>query len=260
MINDLADSKEIQASFNNSNNSLQIAFGVSVLNPALWPTYKYSDIKIPSEMTRCVELFNEFYSLQLKNRKLTWIYSLGTCDIISRFDTKKIEMTVTTCQAVVLLLFNDSGRLSYQEIISQLNLEDEYATRLLHSLACGKYEILIKDPVNKAISPSDNFEFNPKFTHKLRKIKIPFPQLDENKKVIEVVVEERRHTIQAALVRIMKARKVLPLPQLKIECVEQLQTMFKPEIRAIKKEIDELITKDYFERDRDDSKLLKYIA
>jgi cullin 1 len=58
----------------------------------------------------------------------------------------------------------------------------------------------------------------------------------------------------------MKARKVLPLQQLEIECVEQLQTMFKPEIRAIKKEIDHLITKDYLERDRDDSKLLKYIS
>jgi cullin 1 len=88
-------------------------------------------------------------------------------------------------------LFNDAGRLSYQEIISHLNLEDEYVTRLLHSLACGKFKILLKEPVNKAISASDNFEFNTKFTHKLRKIKIPFPEEDEKKKVIEDVNKGR---------------------------------------------------------------------
>jgi cullin 1 len=92
MLNDLAVSKEMQASFNNSNNNLQMVFGVTVLNPAVWPNYKYSDLKIPSKMARCVELFKEFYSVQHNNRKLTWIYSLGTCDIISKFDTKKIEM------------------------------------------------------------------------------------------------------------------------------------------------------------------------
>lgn len=58
-------------------------------------------------------------------------------------------------------------------------------------------------------------------------MKIPVPPVDERKKVIEEVDKDRRYTIDAAIVRIMKSRKVLELQKLVIECVEQLSNMFK---------------------------------
>jgi cullin 1 len=58
-------------------------------------------------------------------------------------------------------------------------------------------------------------------------MKIPVAPLDERKKVIEVVDKDRRSTIDAAIVRIMKSRKVLGFQQLVMECVEQLSNMFK---------------------------------
>jgi len=262
MLNDFAASKEIQASFTaNSSTKLTVTLGVKVLNNLVWPTYKYSKLNIPSEMARCVEVFNDFYHGIHKHRQLTWIYSLGTCDIISRFDIKTIEITGSTCQAVVLLLFNDAGWLSYQEIQSLLNLEEEDVTTLLHSLACGKYNILLKNPVNKSISPGDHFEFNPNFTHKLTKIKIPLPQPVnvEKKRVTEVVNQERGDVIDRVIVRIMKARKVLSQQQLISECVEQLQEIFKPEIKSIKERIDGLITREFLERDEENSTVLKYM-
>lgn len=51
--------------------------------------------------------------------------------------------------------------------------------------------------------------------------------MDERKKVIEDVDKDRRYAIDAALVRIMKSRKVLGHQQLVMECVEQLGRMFK---------------------------------
>jgi cullin 1 len=75
-------------------------------------------------------------------------------------------------QASALLLFNSSDRLSYSEIMTQLNLLDEDVIRLLHSLSCAKYKILIKEPNTKTISPTDYFEFNAKFTDKMRRIKV----------------------------------------------------------------------------------------
>lgn len=75
-------------------------------------------------------------------------------------------------KACLLLLFNSSDRLSYSELITQLNLTDDDVIRLLHSLSCGKYEILKKEPSTKTISSSDVFEFNSKFTDKMRKIKV----------------------------------------------------------------------------------------
>ncbi|KAG8069085.1 hypothetical protein GUJ93_ZPchr0005g15665 [Zizania palustris] len=49
-----------------------------------WPSYKTFDINLPAEMVRCVEVFKEFYQTITKHRKLTWIYSLGTCVEFSR--------------------------------------------------------------------------------------------------------------------------------------------------------------------------------
>lgn len=76
-------------------------------------------------------------------------------------------------QASALLLFNASDRLTYSEIMSQLNLTDDDVVRLLHSLSCAKYKILNKEPSSKTISSTDTFEFNSKFTDKMRRIKVP---------------------------------------------------------------------------------------
>lgn len=76
-----------------------------------------------------------------------------------------------------MLLFNSSDRLSYSEIVTQLNLTDDDVVRLLHSLSCAKYKILTKEPNTKSISSNDVFEFNSKFTDKMRRIKVHFPVL-----------------------------------------------------------------------------------
>lgn len=71
-----------------------------------------------------------------------------------------------------MLLFNTSERLSYSEIMNQLNLSDDDIVRLLHSLSCAKYKILNKEPNTKTILSTDHFEFNAKFTDKMRRIKV----------------------------------------------------------------------------------------
>lgn len=72
----------------------------------------------------------------------------------------------------MLLLFNNAERLSYTEMLEQLNLSHEDLVRLLHSLSCGKYKILIKEPMSRTISKTDTFEFNSKFTDKMRRIRV----------------------------------------------------------------------------------------
>lgn len=137
--------------------------------------------------------------------------------------------------------------------MSQLKLSDDDTVRVLHSLSCAKYKILNKEPSNKIISPSDIFEFNSKFTDRMRRIKVlifnllhvicfllglenglrvnflqvQLPPSDEKKKVIDDVNKDRRFAIDAALVRIMKSRKIMTHQNLVAECVEQLSRMFK---------------------------------
>ncbi|WOL18867.1 cullin-1-like [Canna indica] len=265
MVTDLTLARENQSSFEDYLNSNPHAspgmdLTVTVLTTGFWPSYKSFDLNLPAEMVKCVEVFKEFYQTKTKHRKLTWIYSLGTCNINGKFEPKTMELVVTTYQAAALLLFNASDRLSYSEIMAQLNLTDDDVIRLLHSLSCAKYKILNKEPNTKSISSNDVFEFNSKFTDKMRRIKIPLPPVDEKKKVIEDVDKDRRYAIDASIVRIMKSRKVLGHQQLVMECVEQLGRMFKPDFKAIKKRIEDLITRDYLERDKDNPNLFRYLA
>ena len=66
--------------------------------------------------------------------------------------------------------------------------------------------------------------------------------------------------IDASIVRIMKSRKVVPHQQLMLECVEQLGWMFKPNYKIIKKRIEDLIAREYLERDTQSPNIFRYLA
>ncbi|KAF2579014.1 hypothetical protein F2Q68_00006493 [Brassica cretica] len=223
--------------------------------------YKTSDLNLPHEMVNCIESFKAYYETKTKHMRLMWIYSLGICHLNGRFDPKPIELIVSTYQADWLCAFNNTERLTYQELLEQLNHSHEDLARVLHSLSCAKYKFLEKEPASKTISTTDSFEFNSKFTDKMRRIKVPLPPVDDRKKVVEDVDKDRHYAIDASLVRIMKSRKVLPHQQLVSECVEQLiNRMFKPNIKMIKKRNEDLISRDYLERDTENPKTFKHVA
>ncbi|GFH16576.1 CULLIN_2 domain-containing protein [Haematococcus lacustris] len=264
MVTDLQLAKEKQTAFDEwlvgGGRKLALDISVTVLTTGFWPTYKSIDLSLPKEMVEGVELFKQFYEAVNQHRRLTWIYSLGSCMVKGNFDAKPIEMTMSTMQATVCLLFNDAEELSFEEIKQRVNLQDDDTLRLLHSLSCGKYKLLNKEPATKTINKADKFRFNNKFTDRMRRIKIPLPPVDEKKKVIEDVDKDRKYAIDAAIVRTMKSRKVLQHQQLVMEVVQQLSRMFKPDFKLIKKRIEDLISRDYLERDKENPQMFRYLA
>lgn len=117
-----------------------------------------------------------------------------------------------------------------------------------------------KEPVTRTITKTDNFGFNASFTCKSARIKISLPQTDEKKRVSEVVDGDRCHAIDAAIVRTMKARKVLSSQELLVECVEQLQATFKPKVKLMEKQIEDLISREFIERDKENPNIIRYVA
>jgi len=83
------------------------------------------------------------------------------------------------------------------------------------------------------------------------------PQQQETQKKIE---EDRKHMIEAAVVRIMKARKTMQHAQLVVEVTKQLQSRFRPNPLFIKKRIESLIDREYLERSQQDRKTYNYLA
>ncbi|GAX74529.1 hypothetical protein CEUSTIGMA_g1978.t1 [Chlamydomonas eustigma] len=263
MVTDLALAREKQQSFEEwmriNGKKLRIDFNVTVLTTGFWPFHKVVELALPQEMVDGVELFKSFYETGNK-RKLIWYYSLGTCHLRANFDPRSIELVLGTQQAACLLQFNDSEQLSFSEVQLRLNLCEDDTMRILHSLACGKYKILLKEPASKIIAKTDTFSFNKKFTSAQRRIKVPLPPVDEKKRVIEDVDKDRRFSIDAAIVRTMKSRKTLLHQQLVLEVVQQLSRMFKPDFKLIKKRIEHLIEAEYLARDKDNPMMFQYLA
>jgi cullin 1 len=98
-----------------------------------------------------VQVFKKFYETKTKHRKLTWIYGLGTCNLTGKFQPRSIELQLSAFQAAALLLFNDDDKLPLEVIQERLQMPQEDLVRALHSLACGKYKILLKEPAGKTV-------------------------------------------------------------------------------------------------------------
>ncbi|XP_048136089.1 cullin-1-like isoform X2 [Rhodamnia argentea] len=265
MVKDLGLTRDIKTEFDQYLSSNEIAnpgvdLTVTVLTSGFWPSTKTVDLNLPSEMVKCVEVFTDFFQRRRKNKKLTWIYSLGNCTLNGNFEPKPIELIMSTYQAAILLLFNGSDQFGYEDIRAQSNMAENDLMRVLHSLSCAKYKILKKYPSTKTILATDEFEFNAMFTDRMRRIKISLPPAEERRKTIEDVDRDRRFAIDASIVRIMKMRKLLSHQQLVAECIEQLSRLFKPEVRAIKKQIEGLIFREYLERDKDNPTFMRYLA
>jgi len=119
--------------------------------------------------------------------------------------------------------------------------------------------VLIKIPEGTKIDKNDEFAINEAFTSPQRKLRIPMASLEENVDNKKKVEEDRNHSMEACIVRIMKTRKTLHHTVLVGEVLQQLQ-FFKPQPKAIKQRIESLVERDYLERDAADANTYRYMA
>eukprot|EP00002_Diphylleia_rotans_P022277 TRINITY_DN4363_c0_g1_i4.p1 TRINITY_DN4363_c0_g1~~TRINITY_DN4363_c0_g1_i4.p1 ORF type:complete len:219 (+),score=44.52 TRINITY_DN4363_c0_g1_i4:192-848(+) len=218
---------------------------------------------MPNIMVDCQNAFSEFYKSRYAGKHLQWQHSLGHCLMRADFTQGKKEMLVSLMQALVLLLFNDSGSLNFKSLLESTDIEEAELRRILQSLTLGKCKILTKQQKGgRDIEDDDIFSVNDEFTSKQYRIKINNFQLkdapEESHVITEKVAQDRQYQIDAAIVRIMKNRKVLNHNLLVSELFGQLKLPIGP--LDAKKRIESLIEREFLERDKADSTVYHYLT
>ncbi|ORY75394.1 Cullin [Protomyces lactucae-debilis] len=245
----------------------------TVLTSTFWPLTASeiagrNDCCYPAEIDEHCRAFQEFYLKRFTGRQLTWIPSHGTADIKAKFGARSYELNVSTYAMVVLSQFNqlsNGASLSTAELQERTRINLADVTRTLQSLACAKYKILSKQPKSRDVLLTDRFLINEAFTNAQSRIKIATiankaETNAEHKETMGRIEETRKHSIEACLVRIMKARKVADHNNLIAEATQQLSSKFAPDLTMIKGRIESLIERDYLERDEQNRKLYRYLA
>ncbi|KAF8910649.1 ubiquitin ligase SCF complex subunit Cullin [Gymnopilus junonius] len=238
----------------------EIELNITIMTSNAWPlTHSTSPCMLPPEMSKACKSFEKFYLGKHSGRRLTWQLSLGNADVVVQFRTREHELNVSTFALVILLLFQnlaDDDFLTYSYIKEATQIDEVELKRHLQSLASGKYKILKKHPPGRDVNPDDTFSFNNDFTSPMKKIKVPtisskVESTEERKETRDRIEEERKHWMEACIVRIMKSRKQMSHNDLVSEVTQQLASKFQPEPLTIKKRIELLIEKEYLDRCED---------
>lgn len=175
---------------------------------------------------------------------------------------KTYYVEMTTLQCVVLLALSALAEGVYatlDQVVEMTGVSHDMLKRILHSLACNKRTpIVLKKPPSQSIKDADVFAANRNFKSQLLRNKCPTPCLEDSE-TVKKVEESRTHAIDAAIVRVMKTRKVMLHNELESEVFRMLN-VFQPSMRDIKRQIEALIEREYLERSADDKKKYMYVA
>ncbi|KAF9229789.1 Cullin-domain-containing protein [Gyrodon lividus] len=267
MFNDLALSRDILREFHNriSETSSAQKLSVMVLQRSVWPfAARRNGVDLLPPMQADLALYATFYKAQHQGHKLEWDHSLGTATLKARFRAGTKDVTVSLYQAVVLLLFNDETELGYRAILEVTRMDAAELKRTLQSLACANKKVLKKRPAGREVDEDDVFYFNAEFTDPRAKVHINSIQEKEtpedSKRTQSHIDSDRKHYLDAAIVRIMKSKKELTYEALKTQTIDAVKNHFVPEVGVIKQRIAGLVEQEYLTRDDNDMNKFVYVA
>jgi cullin 3 len=262
MINDMKVAKDVIKDCTISNDFIEF----KVLTSSYWPQSQIKNIVLPVEISGKMERFKRLYLSKYSGRNLTWGTNLGTAEIrafLGRNRTKH-ELIVSTYQMAVLLLFNERNSFNFESISQTLCVDDVNFDK--HVLGLVKSGVLIIDNNEKKLEEATVVSLNEEFKNRMFRIKVPVIKTKEkvdtvnDEDVPEIVESDRKHMIEAAIVKIMKSRRQMPHSLLIAEVTKMVSWKFIAGNKMIKGRIENLIEREFIQRDQRDNNLYLYVV
>lgn len=218
MFTDMSVSSDLNAKFGeflkHQNIDLGINFLIYVLQAGAWPLGQaaVTPFALPQQLEKSVQMFEKFYRHRFSGRKLTWLHHLCQAELRLGHLKKSYIVTVQTFQMAILLLFEKTDALTYREIRETLQLNEDQFHRHVISLVDSKL-LLADTHAHEELGNETTLRLNFDYTNKRTRFRITAAVQKETPQEVEhtmnSVEDDRKMYLQAAIVRIMKSRKVL---------------------------------------------------
>ncbi|KAJ1913497.1 ubiquitin ligase (cullin) of SCF [Tieghemiomyces parasiticus] len=260
-------------------------FHMLVLGTAAWPlTAPTTAFRVPDDVVPAYQKFERYYDTQHSGRKLNWLFQHSKAELRMRLGVggagggkagNEYILQVSTFQMGILLLYNDRDVLTFGELQQRTDLTPETLRNALAHLV--KSRLLLASEASRAPTSVEDVEdsggvdldagrrytLNREVKFKKVRVNLNLPVKSEQRQETEAtnknIAEDRKMLIQAAIVRIMKAKQSLEHVELMNEVIAELKSRYRPSIPEIKKGIDVMLEREYIERG-DKTNVLKYVA
>ncbi|KAF9952455.1 hypothetical protein BGZ70_000594 [Mortierella alpina] len=272
MFTDMGLSKELNDQFrdkmsqNHDASDNTVDFSILVLGTASWPLQApTTSFNLPDDVVKTYERFQAFYQDKHSGRKLNWLFQLSKADLKTNYiksNKTGYSFQTSTYQMGILLQYNNGLSYTFEELQTQTNLNVDILSGALGILV--KAKVLLLENGTNVGDAGTRYDLNMDFKNKKIRVNLNLPlkaeQKVETEETHKTIEEDRKLLMQAAIVRIMKTRKVMKHVALMNEVITQLQTRFKPRVPDIKKCIDVLLEKEYIERVEGQKDMFSYVA
>ena len=275
MINDIINSKKITTDLTThiSKRREKYAaiktdvFSVYLLTNSSWPkeALEGDTCQLPEDLLMYTRAFHDYFDAQNpgQTKIAEWLFEEGYVEISANLGGSKKVFILSVPQYAILSALQSAPdmKLMYHEIKSITKVK-----KILGALApmVNKKLVTRENPdIKQKIDESEFLSINKSFPSKTREVnflvrktlKTRGGEADKNN-----IDEFRKMMIESAVVRIMKSHKVCRFQELATDVRKTLQDHFQPPDTLLRVMIDDLIRREFLERDDNDLNVYKYKA
>ena len=241
MFKDAEDSQILAQDWNDSVQNmplpLQAPASVLILTAGVWPPMAESTLKLPPPLQAACDNFTSWYASKFgKQRNLMWRCHVATADLKCTYGSRAYTITMPLpCMAIMLQFAEHSGPLSFKQLVDSTGMNDVDLLPFLDTLSSPRHPLLL------FAAEAKNWCVNEDFSSKHLRFSLQTASAagvgedDALKGTKAKVVVSRDQLVDAAVVRIVKSRKIIAHSTLLHEVSAQLSAFFEPRPSDIKK-------------------------